>query len=124
MERSTRDVDAPAAAPDDVGVVRRLDGDVRPRIEAQAVFHDGIGPPQLQHHAGPHFRLVEVLGAASQTVDLDQIAADRLSQRLEVRNRRHDLQLAGRLCVRPEHARRGDDRQDQQHQPSHASLSS
>jgi hypothetical protein len=41
---------------------------------------DDLGPPELQHHAGSHLGLVEVLRAAGEAVHLHEVAAHRLHE--------------------------------------------
>ena len=53
---------------------------------------------------GPHLEIVGVLIAARERVDLDEVAADGLRQRLEIGGGRDDADLVGGCGARGKHA--------------------
>ena len=57
--------------------------------------HEQVGPPHLDHEARADLEIVRVLVAAGERVHLDEIAADRLGERLEVGGGRDDADLVG-----------------------------
>ena len=91
---AARDLDPAGRPADDAGVVRAGNRHVRPRVELEPILDQGVGSAELQHHARPHLGFVEVLRPARERVDLDEIAAHRLGERLEVRDRGDDPELA------------------------------
>ena len=120
MERSTRVVgtsstgmprDAstqPGRAGDDAGIVRPLDDDVDPVVEVETVDDEDVGPPHLHHEARAHLEVVGVLGAAGEGVDLDDVAAHRFRERLEIGRGGDDADLVGGVGAGGHHAE-GDD---------------
>src|SRR5438093_436471 len=81
-------------AGEEIDEVRMVDDDLAAAHRLHLLgpaFHLSI---ELQHHARPHLGFVEVLRPARERVDLDEIAAHRLGERLEVRDRGDDPELA------------------------------
>jgi hypothetical protein len=90
-----RDLDTPAAAAHDVGVVGVLHGHVHPGVELGAVLDEQVGLAQLEHHARPHLGFVEVLGPSRERLDVDEIATHRLGEGFEIGDRGDDPDLVG-----------------------------
>ena len=90
-EASTR----PGAPGITSGIVGALHDDVGPLVELEAVHDEQVGPAHLDHEARPHLEVVRILIAAREGVDLDEVAPDRLGERLEVGGGRDDADLVG-----------------------------
>ena len=108
---ATRRIDPARGAGDHAGIVRALDDEIDPVVEVEAVDHEDVGPPHLHHEARAHLEVVGVLGAAGEGVDLDEVAAHHLRERLEIGRGRDDADLVGGVCASGHQAEGGDARQ-------------
>ena len=93
------DIHPAGSARDHLRIVGALGDDFRPHVQLEAVHHQHVGSPHLDHQARPDLEVVRILIAACESVDLHEVAADRFGQRLEVSRGGHDAQLFGRRHV-------------------------
>ena len=90
-------VDPALGAGDHVGVVRPAGDHVGPVVKLEAVEHQGIGPPHLDHEARPHLEVMRVLIRPGHGVHLGQVSSDGLRERLEIGRGGDDSKL---VCLR------------------------
>ena len=110
---------AARSARNDVRIVRALDHDLGPPIQLEAVQDQEVGPAHLDHEARPDLEIMGVLAAAGQGVDVDEVAADDLGERLEVGRGRDHADLGGGFRAHREEAQGEQKRHGQPDQSTH-----
>jgi hypothetical protein len=118
---AARGVDEPARAADHVRVVGALHHHVGPGVQLEAIDDQHVGPPQLEHEAGPDLDVVDILCAARERIRFHQVAAHRLRERLQIGDGRHHAEPRGLGDTGNEAG--GDERHDGGPQPGHQPAS-
>ena len=105
-----RGVDVPGLAAEQIAVAGALQERLDPRIAFDAVADEKVGAAELDHQARPDLDVVRILVASREDVDLDEVAADGLRERLQVRQRGDDANLPGGVAALGQGAERPRDR--------------
>ncbi len=106
-----------------LGVVGSLDHHLGPLVELEAVHHDDVGPPHLDHEARAYLEVVRVLVPAGERVHFHEVPAHRLGEGLEVGDGGHHADLVRRARRAREEREPGQGDEDEVEQMPHRSIS-